>query len=173
MSLPDTGMSIRMVGAVLDSRELSGRRYHAHRLVLIALADRADDIGFCWPSVDDIARRSGVARGHISRIVKELEELGWLEVERFPGGGRGLSNRYYVTPKDPADGEVINAQNLPVTRAETSHNSEKPPRNSTKTSHRRGANRQEPSDLEPSYKPSSSRFASKKSDSLKELEKFR
>jgi len=67
------------------------------RLVMLALADRADDNGLAWPSVDDLAERTRLTPRAVRKCVGELVSLGELEVEN--GGGRHRSNRYRIIPK--------------------------------------------------------------------------
>lgn len=49
------------------------------KAVLIALADRANEHGECFPSYDDICRRSCATRNTVSCALKRLEELGLIE----------------------------------------------------------------------------------------------
>lgn len=67
------------------------------RLVMLALADRADDNGFAWPSVDDLAERTKLSPRAVQKAILCLVEIGELEVEN--GGGRHRSNRYRILPK--------------------------------------------------------------------------
>lgn len=67
------------------------------RLVMLALADRADDNGCAWPSVDDLAERTRLTPRAVRKCVRELVDLGELKVEE--GGGRHRSNRYRIIPK--------------------------------------------------------------------------
>lgn len=67
------------------------------RLVMLALADRADDNGCAWPSIDDLAERTKLSPRAVQKGITSLVELGELEVEN--GGGRHRSNRYRITPK--------------------------------------------------------------------------
>jgi hypothetical protein len=64
---------------------------------MLALADRADDNGFCWPSIDDLAERTKLSPRAVQKAIAALVEIGELEVEN--GGGRHRSNRYRITPK--------------------------------------------------------------------------
>lgn len=50
------------------------------RLVLVAIADRADDEGCAWCGTEDIAKRAGIARNHVTRHTKNLAAMGELEV---------------------------------------------------------------------------------------------
>jgi hypothetical protein len=68
---------------VLDSCLVRGA---SARLVLVALADRADEAGVCWPGVADVARRAGLAERQTKRLLRELEAAGQLITI---GGGRG------------------------------------------------------------------------------------
>jgi len=52
------------------------------RLVLIALADRADDEGHCWPSAAWLARKCGLNERSVRRHLVTLEDQGLLQRER-------------------------------------------------------------------------------------------
>lgn len=67
------------------------------RLVLLALADRADDDGFAWPSIEDLCERTKLSPRAVQKAITNLVELGELKVES--GGGRRVRNRYTITPK--------------------------------------------------------------------------
>ncbi|MFJ5151423.1 helix-turn-helix domain-containing protein [Streptomyces sp. NPDC088353] len=67
------------------------------RLVMLALADRADDNGCAWPSIDDLAERTKLSPRAVQKAINTLVDSGELEVEN--GGGRHRSNRYRITPK--------------------------------------------------------------------------
>ncbi|MET9055474.1 helix-turn-helix domain-containing protein [Streptomyces bacillaris] len=67
------------------------------RLVLLALADRADDNGLAWPSIDDLVERTKLSRRAVQKGIAALVEEGELTVEN--GGGRHRSNRYRIVPK--------------------------------------------------------------------------
>ena len=51
-------MSVKIMALVWDRTDLS----QSETLVLLALADRADEQGRCWPSIDGIAERARVTR---------------------------------------------------------------------------------------------------------------
>lgn len=67
------------------------------RLVLLALADRADDDGFAWPSIEDLCERTKLSERAVQKAITNLVELGELKVES--GGGRRVRNRYTIIPK--------------------------------------------------------------------------
>ena len=52
----------------------------AQKLLLVALADRANESGQCWPSLTELAVRSCQSRSSVKRHVRVLEELGILRV---------------------------------------------------------------------------------------------
>ncbi len=64
-------------------------------LALLAIADHADDYGVAWPGMSRIAKKARVSERQTKRIVQTLQESGELYVKI--GGGRGHSNRYFIT----------------------------------------------------------------------------
>lgn len=69
----------------------------ADRLVLLAIADEADDDGTnAYPSLRRIAHKARVAVGTASAAVERLEAMGALLVQRPEKTGRGHHNRYTV-----------------------------------------------------------------------------
>ncbi len=70
-----------------------------HRHVLVTAAEFANpDGGECFPKVATIARRVGVARPRVCRVLKELEAACWLKRKaRFlPGSGGQTSTLYTI-----------------------------------------------------------------------------
>ena len=59
------------------------------KAVLAYLAERANDDGECWPSVDLIAAETELGRRTVIRALGTLAESGWLTVTRT-----GKSNLY-------------------------------------------------------------------------------
>lgn len=70
--------------------DLSG----AKKLVMLALADFANDSGECWPSYDTLHEMTGSSTRHLKRITKELSDEGHLQVAQHTG--RGNSNHYII-----------------------------------------------------------------------------
>lgn len=63
------------------------------KLVLLALCDRADKAGKCWPSVDWIGKRCGLSERAVRSHIGALASLGLLRrVERM-----GRSTTYHIT----------------------------------------------------------------------------
>lgn len=54
-------------------------------LVLLSLADQANDDGECWPSVAKIAQRCRVSERSVHRHLNDLEELGEIGRRERPG----------------------------------------------------------------------------------------
>ena len=88
-------MSIRIMSQVWDS----GPEDRAELLVLLALADFANDAGECWPSMIGIAAKARMTERGAQKIVRRLEETGWLEIAT--GGGRGGKNSYRIKVGNP------------------------------------------------------------------------
>ena len=107
-------MSIRLMEDVFRS-DLSGTR----KLILLALADNANDSGFCWPNQETIARKASISTRNLRTHLHALEADGWLSVLAL-GNGRGHSSEYLlnvarikgekaddsVTKADPGDGKA-------------------------------------------------------------------
>ena len=89
-------MSIRIMSAIFDKeRNTSGSK----RLVLLALADNANDEWVCWPSLPTIARKANISRAYTKQLVHELEMDGYIKVKRRPQpNDRNKSNMYQIIP---------------------------------------------------------------------------
>jgi hypothetical protein len=65
------------------------------KLVLMALADAADDIGVCWPSVTTVAVKCNVSTRTVRRVIQALVARRLLMSERrYRKDGSRSSNRY-------------------------------------------------------------------------------
>lgn len=82
-------MSVRVMSQVWD---LALPAFE--KLVLLALADCANDEGLAWPSIATLKRKSGAGERTIYRAIAAMETLGVLSIERVTGKG----NRYTITP---------------------------------------------------------------------------
>lgn len=68
-----------------------------HKLLLVKLADSANDDGFCWPSVRTLAEHTGISKSAISRATKALADAGLIRiVERLKQDGSRGSNYYFL-----------------------------------------------------------------------------
>lgn len=86
-------MSIKLISAVWDS----GPTNLGERMVMLSLADQANDEGYCWPKMKTIAERCCMTRPGVAGIIKRLTEGGWLRVERrMRQNGTFSSNGYWL-----------------------------------------------------------------------------
>ena len=68
------------------------------KLVLMALADAADDEGNCWPSVATIAVKACVSTRTVQRVIQTLTERQLLSVQqRYRSNGSCSSNGYRLS----------------------------------------------------------------------------
>jgi hypothetical protein len=99
-------MSVRTMARVWESSKHTGTEL----LMLLALADFADDQGNAYPAVGTLAAKCRTTPRHANRILCALRESGELEV-RMNAGPRG-TNLYHLTmpkpltPMSPPDADV-------------------------------------------------------------------
>ena len=80
-------MSIKVMSQVWAE----GPNSASERLLLLALADFADDNGVCWPSMETIAEKACMSERNARRVVRKLESEGYLET--MPSSGRASNRR--------------------------------------------------------------------------------
>lgn len=68
-------MSMELTALMLDH----GPADALAKLVGLALSDRADEHGVCWPSRADLCQRTGVSYATVSRKLRVLEVLGYIQ----------------------------------------------------------------------------------------------
>lgn len=108
-------MSIKAINWAWE-QDLEGPTY---QILLIALADYADEQHSCWPSIEQLARKCKVSGKTISRHLKELIALGLVRTERRDNGfGSRASNRYFLAVDGLFTIEDVLEDNLSVS-AET------------------------------------------------------
>jgi hypothetical protein len=66
-------------------------------LVLMSLADQANEHGLCWPSVDYVGGRARCKVRSVQRALNALQKDGHLSIQR--GQGRNHTNVYHVHPR--------------------------------------------------------------------------
>lgn len=87
-------MSMYMTAEVLNM-ELGNP---VRKLVLLKLADQANDLGQCWPSYASVAKAAEVSKRAVMKHIDWLEEHGFLTVERRKkSDGENQSNLYCLT----------------------------------------------------------------------------
>jgi DNA-binding transcriptional MocR family regulator len=105
-------VSIQALSWVLEESESEG----LDRLVLLVVANHANDEWRAWPSVRTIAREARVSTNTVGKAIRRLVALGELELERQ--GDRRRSSTYRMTrapgtpvlsgvadPRHPSEGE--------------------------------------------------------------------
>ncbi|MCX7541352.1 helix-turn-helix domain-containing protein [Corynebacterium sp. P5848] len=85
------------MGIVLNNVELQP----AQKMILMALADRADAAGVCWPSIGEIAHRTCQSERTVLRHIATLKDMGLLTLQQSPyrtanGDTRQASNVYHL-----------------------------------------------------------------------------
>lgn len=78
------------------------------KLVLIKLADNANDKGECWPSYQHIADQCEISRRSVINHIKALEDDGLLIKQSRPGTFKANASNIYIINLDgaaPAHGE--------------------------------------------------------------------
>ena len=94
------------MSAIFESRSLGP----TERLIMLALADHADDEGRCYPAMDRLCQRTGLSERAVQTNVRKLVALGYVTI--VPGGGRGHANLYFISANPASD-----APNSPVNPA--------------------------------------------------------
>ena len=90
-------MCIRIMTRVWDE----GPSDRAELLVLLALADFADENGYCWPSIATISAKARLGERGTQKVLRRLEETGYVTVQ--VGGGRHGCNAYIINPTPARD----------------------------------------------------------------------
>lgn len=85
-------MSIRLVKAALGLPLSS-----TSKLILVVLAEHANEEGICWPATKRIAQNASVSPRSAKRLIRQLEQGGFLSViQRFRDDGSQTSNKYHL-----------------------------------------------------------------------------
>ena len=85
-------MSVKVLSWAFE-QELKPR----DKVVLLALADYADDAGECYPAVLTLAEKASVSKATVRRVLKSLEGAGLVEkVLRFRDDGSQRSTLYRI-----------------------------------------------------------------------------
>lgn len=127
-------MSIRVMSSVWELSLSS-----TEKLVLLALADCANDEGECWPSIATIGRKAGIGERSVQRSIQSLKDAGHLSRREVPGRGC----RYTIHPRHSA---------TPATVAPVTNETPPPPQchpTPATVAPKPSMNHQEPSKLEP------------------------
>ena len=88
-------MSVKVMNAVWDLQVSL-----AEKMVLMAIADAADDNGHAWPSFAFLERRCCMTRRSVIRCINSLVDAKIISKEyRTRGNGSNTSNGYFIAPK--------------------------------------------------------------------------
>jgi len=81
-------MSVAIMARVWAESQRKGNEL----LLLLAIADNANDDGYCWPGIEYLADKTRVNRRSVIRLMKGLETSG----ELFVSHNRRTGNKYIV-----------------------------------------------------------------------------
>jgi hypothetical protein len=87
-------MSIKAMSWIWEHSEQKG----GNLLMLLAIADRCDDFGICYPGIKRLAEKARITKPAASKALKRLEKQGELSI-KVHGGVKtthGHTNRYYL-----------------------------------------------------------------------------
>lgn len=84
-------MSVKVISRVWENSRQSGTAL----LVLLALADWADDWGYCYPGHSAIARKARTTERNVYMLLKKLEEEREIQAVRRGFGGRNRVTSVY------------------------------------------------------------------------------
>lgn len=118
-------MSLKIMAAVWEDQDTRG----SERLVLLALADQANDQGYCWPSLETIAIKCNLKRRYVIDLVKALTEKGKIEREQRSENGLHTSTMYRVvvrrdTPRSEEERTTVVRNSSPPSEADLTTGSE-------------------------------------------------
>lgn len=93
------------------SDETLGTKPASYKLVLLALAEFADDeTGACWPSIATLARMAGLKERQTQNIVHDLAANGYLTISI--ARGRSNSNNYTLLEKGASQCTFTGKENM-------------------------------------------------------------
>lgn len=105
-------MSVKVLSWVFDH----SKTQWGERLVALALADAADDLGRCWPSIACLAAKANVSQATVKRATAAMVQMGELVIT-----DRGQqTNVYQFTCRlnlSPQQGQVVGSQMSPQDEA--------------------------------------------------------
>lgn len=89
-------MSVKIMSYVWDVPTFKG----SDKLIMLCLADFANEEGFCWPSIETISRKSGVSASTVKSVLKKLVQAQWLtkknQFKKVEGKSVRASNQYLL-----------------------------------------------------------------------------
>ena len=93
-------MSVKIMTEVFADSDLKSME----KLVMLALADNANDEGYCYPSINNIVEKTSMSNKTIIKHINNLIAIGKLKSKKrnsknTTNGGKRLSTIYVVYPK--------------------------------------------------------------------------
>ena len=82
------------------------------KLILLLLADRANDKGTCYPSHTTISNDAEVSRRTVIRLLKELETMGLISIKNRSKDGKKTSNVYSLNFNLDVTSEAFNSDTV-------------------------------------------------------------
>lgn len=86
------------------------------KFVLVALADNANDAGFCWPSISTICERTSLGKTAVIDAIRWLEEAGYIAANR----SNGRKTTYTVTVQECLNDKQTGSPDGPVSASDQS-----------------------------------------------------
>lgn len=97
----------------------------ARLLLMLAIADHADDNGIAWPGIPSLSRKIRMSTRYTEMLQQRLIESGELSISRA-GGGRQITNRYQITIPEAGLGVKNTEAGLGVKKKTPRRGSENP-----------------------------------------------
>jgi hypothetical protein len=88
-------LSVKIMSAVWECEGLDA----TERLVMLSLADHADDMGRCYPSIARLCQRTSMSDRGVQKVLGRLVERGFISVK--PGAGQSGANLYTLSTPEP------------------------------------------------------------------------
>jgi len=90
-------MSIKLMDKVFKAKTLDSNK----KLIMLALADNANDQGYAYPSINTLVEKTSLSKPTVIKHLKELEKLGLLiSQKRHRKNGSATSKIYVIYPNE-------------------------------------------------------------------------
>jgi DNA-binding MarR family transcriptional regulator len=94
-------MSVKIMARVWANSQ----RKDGELLVMLALADFANDAGESWPSLEVLAQKARLTKRQVCKVLDKLQAAGEIRRERSTGG-RNRRTRYFIVLNPTENGEI-------------------------------------------------------------------
>jgi len=85
------------MGKVFKDTQLDSNK----KLIMLAMADNANDEGYCYPSINTIVKKTSLSKPTVIKHLKELEMIGFLiSKKRHRENGTATSKIYVIYPNE-------------------------------------------------------------------------